>query len=114
MAAMMPQRPITMRPIRTKQRVQVGQQHRGKYDHRWRALRRLKLDADPMCVACERNGIVTPANEVDHIVPVSTNPDGMFDYDNLQSLCKSCHSRKTRNEINADRGRQALGRGIRK
>jgi 5-methylcytosine-specific restriction protein A len=60
------------------------------YGHRWRKVRRLKLNAHPMCQwpGCDR-----PASDVDHIRPRAQGGD---DSDaNLQSLCHSHHSQKT-------------------
>lgn len=63
------------------------------YDARWRRLRMMFLRANPICVECWRHGRVTPATEVHHIVPRSKG--GTDDWDNLEALCKECHSRKT-------------------
>jgi len=57
----------------------------------WRELRAAKLRADPLCVECYAQGIVTPATHVDH----RDGDDGNDAWDNLQSLCAPCHSRKT-------------------
>lgn len=66
------------------------------YDRRWQKLRLMHLRAHPVCVECLRHGLVTLANEVDHILPKRMGGD---DSDtNLQSLCKSCHSQKTMRE----------------
>ncbi|MEL7488893.1 MAG: HNH endonuclease signature motif containing protein [Pseudomonadota bacterium] len=46
------------------------------------------------CVQCGARGRL----EVDHIKPVRTHPELSFDLDNLQTLCPSCHTRKTRIE----------------
>ena len=55
----------------------------------WTRLRPCKLSRNPLCEACSR-----PAECVDHIT--STADGGaMYDPDNLQSLCWSCHSKKT-------------------
>ena len=58
----------------------------------WRKLRLIKLDNHPLCEKCGK-----PAEEVDHIIPVA-NGGEMYEYTNLQSLCKPCHSKKTNEE----------------
>jgi 5-methylcytosine-specific restriction protein A len=57
----------------------------------WRLLRRQKLMGSPLCEYCR----LAKAEHVDHKKPHKGNPDLFFDYDNLQSLCRSCHSMKT-------------------
>ena len=53
----------------------------------WRAIRAAQLERYPLCAHCR-----APANEVDHINgDTRMNMIGVH----LQSLCKSCHSRKT-------------------
>jgi 5-methylcytosine-specific restriction protein A len=64
-----------------------------KYNSRaWRdRLQPMKLRADPLCAHCLKAGVVKEANEVHH-------RNGNHDddsWDNLESLCKSCHSRIT-------------------
>jgi len=66
---------------------------------RWKSLRYLAKRRDGWkCVSCGASGRL----EVDHIKPVRTHPDLAFDLENLQSLCTSCHTRKTRIEIGCD------------
>jgi 5-methylcytosine-specific restriction protein A len=66
------------------------------YDADWRKLRERHADAHPVCLHCLRNGIVTPMHEVDHIIPFAGKSDPLrLDPGNLQSLCRSCHARKT-------------------
>jgi 5-methylcytosine-specific restriction endonuclease McrA len=63
---------------------------------RWKALRLRVLRRDNwQCVQCGARGRV----EVDHILPVRDRPDLAFDEDNLQTLCRRHHSRKTRQEM---------------
>lgn len=64
----------------------------------WRKLRALKIKNNPLCLHCERKGYLNPATEVDHIIPIVDDQSLALDYSNLQSLCKSCHSRKTAKE----------------
>ncbi|MCB0080444.1 MAG: HNH endonuclease [Caldilineaceae bacterium] len=53
----------------------------------------MQLRREPLCRHCRERGQTTAATEVDHI---KARRDGGSDaFDNLQSLCKSCHSRKT-------------------
>ena len=58
------------------------------YDQKWRRIRAQFLKAHPFCADCNE-----PANEVDHIIPIAKG--GSNQWDNLQPMCKSCHSRKT-------------------
>ena len=68
------------------------------YNTYWKRVRLVKLQQDPLCVKCNEKGRMTPATEVDHIVPLRKG--GTHKGDNLQSLCKSCHSKKTMTERN--------------
>lgn len=62
---------------------------RGYGSANWRWLRTIILARDPICVACKR----AHATDIDHVIPKREGgPDSL---DNLQSLCKSCHSKKT-------------------
>ena len=62
---------------------------------RWRALRLKALRRDKWrCVTCGSAGRL----EVDHKEPVRERPDLAFDLGNVQSLCPSCHARKSRVE----------------
>ena len=61
---------------------------------RWRSLRSLKLQQNPLCEECEKNGILRPADMVDHIVPINKG-GAPLDMSNLQSLCNRCHAIKT-------------------
>lgn len=65
---------------------------------RWQRLRKKVLLASPLCSECARQGKITPATVVDHIVPHKGNLELFWDENNLQALCKSCHDRKTAKE----------------
>ncbi|MFA5593217.1 MAG: HNH endonuclease [Micavibrio sp.] len=63
-------------------------------DRRWRRLRALVLQEQPLCALCAQAGLVKAASVVDHI-----NGDALDnDRSNLQALCASCHARKTARE----------------
>ncbi|MDD4570646.1 MAG: HNH endonuclease signature motif containing protein [Tepidanaerobacteraceae bacterium] len=47
------------------------------------------------CLKAKR---ITPATVVDHIKPHKGDVKLFFDINNLQSLCKTCHDRKTAKE----------------
>jgi 5-methylcytosine-specific restriction endonuclease McrA len=62
---------------------------------RWRTLRVAILERDGFkCRSCGTGGRL----EVDHIRPVRTHPELSYEPGNLQSLCPSCHTKKTRIE----------------
>lgn len=69
------------------------------YDAAWRRLRQYVLSTEPLCRACDKQGRLTAAREVDHITRISDG-GGRLDIDNLQPLCKPCHSAKTMSENN--------------
>jgi 5-methylcytosine-specific restriction protein A len=69
------------------------------YNYKWQKARLRFLFNNPLCVDCEERGIVTPATEVDHKEPHKGNKVLFWRESNWQGLCKSCHSRKTMNEI---------------
>ncbi|MDY1215405.1 HNH endonuclease signature motif containing protein [Pseudomonas aeruginosa] len=62
------------------------------YDYRWQQAREQYLRDHPLCVYCERKGLVTAANTVDHIVAHRGDQDLFWDKDNWQPLCGPCHS----------------------
>ncbi len=67
------------------------------YNASWRRLRKMVLNAEPLCRHCKQQDRLTPATEVDHIDGNIKNSSR----DNLQPLCKSCHSRKSVKEQGA-------------
>ena len=68
------------------------------YTNAWLRLSRAFLKAHPLCAECQRQGRLTAATEVDHIIPHKGNKDLFWNEDNLQALCHECHSRKTGKE----------------
>jgi 5-methylcytosine-specific restriction protein A len=72
----------------------VGSLSRSAYDRRWRRLRALILHRDGgLCQPCMRDGRVTKADEVDHIIRKADG--GRDEQGNLQSICRACHAAKT-------------------
>ena len=63
------------------------------YSSAWRRLRRLVLDAEPLCRSCDTAGHIEMATQVDHIIPLARG--GTNAMMNLQPLCATCHARKT-------------------
>jgi 5-methylcytosine-specific restriction protein A len=63
----------------------------------WKRLRAAKRRANPLCEKCERNGRTRQMDEVHHKKPWETGstPEIQWqlftDYDNLESLCTTCH-----------------------
>ena len=58
-------------------------------------LRPNQLLQEPFCLGCAQQGFRTYATDVDHIVDHKGSWSLFIDRSNLQSLCHSCHSRKT-------------------
>lgn len=58
----------------------------------WQTLRMLVFIDQPICVSCQH----APSTEVDHIIPHRSEYGLFFNRENLQGMCKSCHSTKTR------------------
>ena len=68
----------------------------------WKERRADQLILEPFCRECAKFGRRVMATDVDHIEPHRGNVQ-KFTQGPLQSLCHSCHSRKTMQEMNARR-----------
>lgn len=63
-----------------------------KNDPRWKAARADCLARDGhACVECGAEDRL----EADHIIELATAPELAFDVDNLRTLCRPCHERRT-------------------
>ena len=82
---------------------QRGSQRARGYDRQWERFRRMVLTSNPLCVVCKAVGEITPARELDHIVPLARGGERL-DPENVQALCKRHHSMKTAKEIGWGRG----------
>ena len=74
-----------------------GNAGRGRGGRPWRRLRDAVLARDKhLCQPCYRKGVITPATEVDHIVPEAEG--GTSAACNLEGICSPCHKSKTQRE----------------
>ena len=87
---------------RERNQKRLSRSQRG-YDRNWQKIRGRYLSLFPDCVRCGKK-----ATEVDHIIPLSKG--GTHSHNNLQSMCKRCHSKKTAREDSGFANR-AKGRG---
>lgn len=68
---------------------------------KWRKFSKKYRQNNPVCVACEVQGIVSPAEVTDHVEGIENilkacrNP---IDEKECQSLCHSCHNSKSGKE----------------
>jgi len=65
------------------------------YNYRWQTASRLYLKKNPLCVMCKKEGRITPAEVVDHIIPHRGNYELFWDEDNWQSLFTYHHNKKS-------------------
>ena len=75
-------------------RMRGGADARG-YNAEWRRARKAFLQKHPLCAECGKEGKLTPATVVDHIIPHRGDKRLFWDEHNWQPLCKDCHDRKT-------------------
>jgi len=75
---------------------QASRHERG-YDNRWAAYARSFLAANPNCrdIYAVHGQFGKFADLVDHIIPASVAPELFWEPSNHQSLCTTCHRRKT-------------------
>lgn len=102
----MPLRPPVYKPPGAKPREQrragrsaEGKQRQALYtSSRWRKARARFLAEHPLCRYCEREGRVTAANVVDHIIPHKGDERLIWDRANWQPLCGPCHNGRKQSE----------------
>jgi 5-methylcytosine-specific restriction protein A len=86
-----------------QQSKKVADERRGNansrgYNYKWQRYRAGFLQKHPLCAECEKQGRVTPATIVDHIIPHKGDTKLFWDKKNHQPLCKRCHDIKTARE----------------
>jgi len=96
------------RPKRTNDRSEEAQGWRWMYGtDLWKyILRPEQLLDEPLCRECAKRGVRTWATDVDHIVDHKGSWALFSDPGNLESLCHSCHSRKTARELWQNRAKK--------
>ena len=61
---------------------------------RWKQIRMIVIREQPICAT---PGCNSPSDHVDHIISIARG-GAVYERENLQGLCASCHSKKTINE----------------
>ena len=74
----------------------MSKHHTAAWQRKWRKIRPVVLEGEPLCRLCAAAGYTVGATTVDHIVPLGSG--GTDDWDNLQPLCRPCHDKKTLEE----------------
>lgn len=70
---------------------------------KWQNMRDNIIKRDKgLCVDCLKNGMITTAEEVHHIIPITesniNDPSITLNPDNLVSLCRECHKARHNNK----------------
>ncbi len=65
------------------------------YTAEWRRARKAYLQLHPLCAECLKEGRLTPATVIDHIMPHRGDRRLFWDEKNWQPLCAACHNKKT-------------------
>jgi 5-methylcytosine-specific restriction enzyme A len=98
---------------RRKMEARRGSSNSRGYTRTWSKRSKRFLDRFPLCgmrpgnlapvmSRCHSDGVRTPADVVDHVVPHRGNVDLFDDELNWQALCYRCHARKSQTEMTGD------------
>lgn len=94
--------------LRNDRRSAEAQVWRGWYHtQRWRAIRRLQLQTEPLCRMCSEDGRTTAATVCDHVTPHKGDAD-LFWSGPFQSLCATHHN-STKQAEEAGKPRARVG-----
>ena len=67
--------------------------HDRLYDStRWRKVAKMFLDQNPLCSPCLKSQRETPGTIVHHKIEHKGDIELFYNWDNLESVCASCHS----------------------
>ena len=61
----------------------------------WLTFREQELAKNPLCFAHLQRGVAVAAATLDHIIPLWYDSQQSMESERVQSLCISCHSKKT-------------------
>lgn len=89
--------------VPAKQQTRKSAAKRG-YNRNWRKARQVHLAENPQCAMCGKLEGFNESWHVDHIKDHLGDYDVFWDSDNWQTLCPSCHSKKT-NQTRLNHGR---------
>ena len=74
-----------------------GSSSKRGYDRTWKRVRLLYIQAHPICEDCEDQGVITPADLVDHVIPIKEG-GSRLSFDNLRSQCNDHHEKKHKHD----------------
>ena len=97
----MPQRPPSHRPTKnttTTTAQPVGYQRDPisaavHSSRRWTKLSNHLRTIHPLCASGLHDGVIPPAKQVHHILPIITHQHLAYQWDNLIPLCGDCHKK---------------------
>ena len=69
------------------------------HTNRWKKESRQFLDENPLCIECQKKGLLVPAKVTDHIIPKNKCSD-IWDQSNWRPLCFTCHMKKSATDRN--------------
>ena len=88
----------TGRTTETKRVPRLGPRQRG-YTTEWdKRAKHWRTHVQKVCQQCIKEGRVSPAEVVDHIIPHKGDMRLFWNEDNWQSLCTPCHNAKSATE----------------
>ena len=88
-------------------RIEASEAKKIRSTARWQRLRGLLMSRHPLCAdpfgRHREEGRIEPATEVHHIEPIWRRPEMAYCPQNLQPLCRRCHTRLEPKERRSDK-----------